>query len=136
MRKIKFRGLNNKREWVYGNSITVIYKGGWVTAIQEELEDEEINIYDSLPTTIIFDSTTINQYTGLKDKNGSEIYEGDIIKNVDFEIKYVVGFKNGAFTKSWENSNVHLLYDSNIEDGKLLDWVVIGNIYEDKISVK
>jgi len=76
-----------------------------------------------LPNTIIM------QATGLKDKAGNEIYEGDIVKGVwhgksnDKEIFGVVDFNEGMFglenTIDGENYTINRLY---IE--------VIGNIYE------
>lgn len=80
-----------------------------------------------------FDDAVIMQCTGLKDKNGKLIYEGDIIVNEKF-VKYIT---------KW-NDNIGQFYISKINPSKYdnwkdwhlarhdLDYEVIGNIYKNK----
>ena len=77
----------------------------------------------------------LQQYTGLKDKNGQRIYEGDIVGTNSPTWKYRVDWENGSF---WLN---HLIISKTfsakkVDIRRVKDFEVIGNIYENKKLLK
>ena len=74
------------------------------------------------------------QYTGLKDKNGKEIYEGDILSDGNDEKPYKIIFENGSYRAEFEGDFEEHSFD-------LIDVVaqgceIVGNIYENPELIK
>ena len=73
MRPIKFRVWdNNSKEYVNPDFIKVLGNGHWT--VWDEINDIEARNGDECGSQLV-----LEQYTGLKDKNGKEIYEGDTV---------------------------------------------------------
>ena len=120
-REIKFRGLTNNGTWVYGNLIQGKNGACYICSINENPVCKNGDYwYIDNPCYVVIPET-VDQFTGLKDIEGKEIYEGDII--LGYNNPHVVTFADGAFYLTYKNSSVRLSRTC----GALK---IIGNIFE------
>jgi len=124
MREIKFRAwCKDENAMYYDAQGTYDYMTGVpATSFGDLLNDED---------------WLVMQYTGLKDKNGTEIYEGDLLFSSDWCCNCEVIWEDGGFTLKEGDTIYNLKENLTDDDGNYLDDVkVIGNIYENKELIK
>ena len=123
MRQILFRGFNRKNNvWLHGFYLQN-RKAHFVCpdefAIGKTWEDYEV------------DPETLGQYTGLKDKNGKEIYEGDIMRNDEGHVCEVVWdeLSCGFRQYDYEDELMPNIIENEFDE-------VIGNIHDNPELLK
>ena len=129
-RDIKFRAKRLDRyEWVYGNLVR----------IDDDYRIIEQAAHNNMVVDCLVVAETVGQFTGLNDKNGAEIYEGDIVESQNMRkgiVKYFEsltweggGSHPGFYCRSWFDAmemEEHGIFYYQDFDG----CEVIGNIHE------
>ncbi|MEQ2409030.1 YopX family protein [Bacteroides ovatus] len=126
LRTIKFRGKSiYGDEWLLGSLIKIEEDRYAVIPNLNDIEiGESIGMYEVY-------SETVGQFTGLLDKNGKEIYEGDILNNGQRNYFVCWNSERGA----WWLKNKDLIYTTPL--GFLsIELFVVGNIYDNPDLIK
>ena len=145
-REILFRGkLEYNGKWIYGDLLQ--YEDGDVAIFGDKLssfgcECTEMSKRDRV------NPDTIGQYTGLKDKDGNKIFEGDIVHlkgdgydgaKVGKDYYRVVTFHEGSFCLSIEDGvhyPLHTPIYEHCDSHSIVNWVVVGNVTDNPEIIK
>ena len=116
MREIKFRGFDKISQKI--TDIKYInFENGQITSNGKDISQLDFELM---------------QYTGLKDKNGVEIYEGDIVRVGNYVYKVIIDIAKGLFFECIEHLSLRGVDIYYTEFIKGVNIEAIGNIYENK----
>ena len=150
MRTIKFKAKNRICEWVKGDLLQYLDGTVYIGDNKGPWTDDGFHNSDYTRVEIV-DPNTVCQFTGLLDKNGKEIYEGDVLRSDTYPFSrtvrneidnyygaigwsdkealfYIVAIKNNKSSVAGISDGITDVISQN----KMQDFEVIGNVHDDE----
>lgn len=130
--KVRMNGEKIKSNWVYGGIFPQNGDGDFAIIYQQKPTVEKYPVY----------ADTVGQYTGMVDKNGTKIFEGDILifDDMDGSKEFYEVFwdgNNGKFAIAASGNRNYADDFELFERNKYFKWfTVIGNIYDNPELMK
>lgn len=129
MREIRFRGKEHTGDWITGG---YVQKNG-APHIVAHIVDRGVDEWRAIPVI----PATVGQFTGLRDENGVEIYEGDVLGFPNGPQKYFI-VSIGDYLDSFTGFSQYGVYSTATDDETVIGLrsngaemtVVIGNIFD------
>ena len=149
MRTIKFKAKNRICEWVKGDLLQHLDGTVYIGDNEGPWTDDGLCNSDYTHVEIV-DPDTVCQFTGFLDKNGNEIYEGDVLRSDEYPYSYgdkerdnyhavfyycEEGACFGTVTVKNPNSSVAGISDGILDDverEKMKSFEVIGNVHDEE----
>lgn len=134
MREILFRAKpKDSGLWIYGGYLSVVQFDNSVVShcIAENKSEYDPMLKGNVHQIIKVDPNTICEYTGLKDKNGTKVFEGDIVKDENGIVCEVIHSDLGCYMMEYIGQ-----VDRFFLSGEAKRCEVVGNKFDNELEVQ